>query len=45
MDSCLDLTPIRIPRPQIYSVVDLAIMNSKKEVSVRHLFHELLMTM
>ncbi|XP_052079663.1 whirlin-like [Mytilus californianus] len=35
MDSCLDLTPIKIPRPQIYSVVDLAIMNSKKELEIK----------
>ena len=41
MDGCLDLTPVRIPRPQIYTVVDLAIMNSKKEVRHFLLFFRL----
>ena len=32
MDGCLDLTPVKIPRPQIYTHVDLAIMERKEKV-------------
>ena len=35
MDECLNLKPIRIPRPQIYTYVDLAIMEKSEKVSFK----------
>ena len=32
MDECLNLKPIRIPRPQIYTHLDLALMDKSQKV-------------
>ena len=32
MDECLNLKPVRIPRPQIYTHIDLAIMEKAEKV-------------
>lgn len=33
MDGCLNIEPVKIPRPQFYSHVDLAIMAKKEKVN------------